>query len=62
MTNTETCTILTTDSAPRLTWLHDRQPVMLMTDKARDTWLSADAISAAYVCLYVGEYMRAKIE
>lgn len=42
----ETFTILTTDSAKRLTWLHDRQPVMLMTREARDAWLKEGPLSA----------------
>jgi putative SOS response-associated peptidase YedK len=38
-----TCTILTTDSAPQLRWLHDRMPVILPDDAAVAAWLEGDA-------------------
>uniref|UniRef100_A0A1D2AAI6 Embryonic stem cell-specific 5-hydroxymethylcytosine-binding protein n=1 Tax=Auxenochlorella protothecoides TaxID=3075 RepID=A0A1D2AAI6_AUXPR len=34
-----TYTILTTDSGPRLGWLHDRMPVILDTKDSQDLWL-----------------------
>ena len=34
-----TYTILTADSSPRLSWLHDRMPVILRTEEDREIWL-----------------------
>lgn len=39
----QTYTILTTDSGPRLNWLHDRMPVLLPTEEAQDRWLNVDS-------------------
>jgi len=38
-----TYTIITVDSAPSLTWLHDRMPVVLSSQASIDAWLSPDA-------------------
>lgn len=37
-----TYTILTTDSGPRLGWLHDRMPVLLATEEDQDRWLNTE--------------------
>ena len=42
-----TYTIMTTDSSPRIQWLHNRMPVLLRTAKERATWLSAPFEQAA---------------
>jgi len=34
-----TYTIMTVDSSPRLTWLHDRMPVLLTDEAAVQAWL-----------------------
>jgi putative SOS response-associated peptidase YedK len=34
-----TYTIMTVDSSPRLSWLHDRMPVVLEDDAAVQAWL-----------------------
>jgi len=34
-----TFTIVTTDACPSFNWLHDRQPVILSTQEALETWL-----------------------
>lgn len=40
-----TYTILTTDAAPRLTWLHNRMPVILPDDDAVAAWLGTSGPS-----------------
>eukprot|EP00208_Stichococcus_sp_RCC1054_P001087 CAMPEP_0206144216 /NCGR_PEP_ID=MMETSP1473-20131121/23396_1 /ASSEMBLY_ACC=CAM_ASM_001109 /TAXON_ID=1461547 /ORGANISM="Stichococcus sp, Strain RCC1054" /LENGTH=491 /DNA_ID=CAMNT_0053539973 /DNA_START=197 /DNA_END=1672 /DNA_ORIENTATION=+ len=42
----QTFTILTTDSSKRLSWLHDRMPVVLTTRAAIDLWLSGKPLDA----------------
>ena len=34
-----TFTILTADSSPRLEWLHNRMPLILADEQARQLWL-----------------------
>jgi putative SOS response-associated peptidase YedK len=34
-----TYTVLTTDASPRLAWLHDRMPALLVGDGAVAAWL-----------------------
>jgi putative SOS response-associated peptidase YedK len=40
-----TFTIVTTDASKEFNWLHDRQPVILSTRKALDTWLDTSSQS-----------------
>eukprot|EP00210_Caulerpa_lentillifera_P009146 g8720.t1 len=37
-------TIITTDSSPKLNWLHGRMPVILPNDKAVDRWLTTQDV------------------
>ncbi|ELR14906.1 uncharacterized protein ACA1_325220 [Acanthamoeba castellanii str. Neff] len=37
-----TCTVVTTESSPQLAHIHDRMPVILGSEEAREMWLRAD--------------------
>lgn len=45
-----TYTILTTDAAPQLTWLHNRMPVILPNDEAVAAWLGCGTKPTAAGC------------
>jgi hypothetical protein len=42
-----TYTIMTVDSSPKLTWLHNRMPVLLEDDAAVEAWLSGSSSSSS---------------
>ncbi len=45
-----TVSILTTDAAPELRWLHDRMPVFLRDDAAVTAWLVRDVACVCVAC------------
>lgn len=51
-----TYTVITTESAPQLTWLHDRMPVIL-TEETMETWLAATDVKEALsvLCPFDGD-------